>query len=246
MKIIAITQARYGSTRLPGKVLKQIDGISLLQIHISRILKSKKIDKLIVATTFEDQSLQIANIAHDLGVKVYRGSTQDVLDRYYQTAKIENPDWVVRITSDCPLIDSSVIDKVVNYAIVHDATYCSNVFPPTFPDGMDVEVFKFFALEDAWKNAKQPFEREHVTVYIQEKYKEKTGKYVNYENKEDCSKYRLTVDTQADFDLIEKLIKKLGYDKCWENYIDLIKSNPELFNINNKYKRNEGYFKQDM
>ena len=212
MKIIAITQARFGSTRLPGKVLKKVQGKSLLQIHLERASKAKKIDELIVATTLEKESYEICSIAQKLGLKFYQGSTNDVLDRFYQTVIPEKPDYVVRITSDCPLIDGRLIDEVVNKAIETDAEYCSNVYPPTFPDGFDVEVFKFSALEDAWMHAKLPSEREHVTVYIHEK-SERNNRCSNFSNDVDYSHYRVTVDTLADFELIEKIISKIGDDK---------------------------------
>lgn len=243
MKIIAITQARYGSTRLPGKILKKINGKSLLEIHLERASKSEKIDELIVATTFEKESSEICRIAKNLGLKIYQGSTLDVLDRYYQAAKPEKPDYVIRITSDCPLIDSEVIDKVITHALANDVNYCSNVFPPTFPDGMDVEIFKFAELEEAWIHSKQLLEREHVTLYIHDKCKNKNSSCSNYVNKEDYSNFRLTVDTLEDFDLVDKLVTQIGDDKSWRSYVDHIIANPELFQINSKHKRNEGYLK---
>src|SRR6185295_7583993 len=133
MKIIAITQARFGSSRLPGKILKEIKGKSLLQIHLERAQRSKLIDRLIVATTEEPESEVIFSIADKLKLKSYKGSLNDVLDRYYQVAKNENPDYVVRITSDCPLIDAAVMDKVIEKCISGQYDYCSNTLIPTFP-----------------------------------------------------------------------------------------------------------------
>jgi spore coat polysaccharide biosynthesis protein SpsF len=150
MKIIAITQARCGSTRLPNKVLKKINGETLLSIHLSRILKSKKIDQLLVATTTEPADGAIEEVAKSMGLPYYRGSVSNVLDRYYQAAKPHHPDWVVRLTSDCPLIDAGLIDKIIDKAIELDVDYCSNTLDPTYPDGMDAEVFKYSALEKAW------------------------------------------------------------------------------------------------
>jgi spore coat polysaccharide biosynthesis protein SpsF len=242
MKVIAITQARFGSTRLPGKVLKKIGTKTLLQIHLERITKAKKIDKLILATTHEKESDEICAIAQKMGLTSYQGSTNDVLDRYYQAAKSENPDYVVRITSDCPLVDPQIIDQVISLAIANNAEYCSNVYPPTFPDGMDVEIFKFSALKDAWENATKPDEREHVTLPIHNK-SEKEHTCFNFSFSDNYNQYRLTVDEQEDFDLISKLILAIGDDKTWLEYVEYIKLNPHLSKINSKYKRNEGYIK---
>src|SRR5690242_17368237 len=140
MKVLAITQARTGSTRLPGKVLKEIAGKTLLEIHLERILHSKLIDKLVVATTLEKEDDEIVKVAERANVSHYRGSLENVLDRFYQAAKIYQPEWVVRLTSDCPLIDANLIDQVIVFAMNNDVDYCSNTLVPTFPDGIDIEV----------------------------------------------------------------------------------------------------------
>ncbi|MCA2770972.1 MAG: glycosyltransferase family protein, partial [Microcystis sp. M122S2] len=165
-KIVAITQARYNSSRLPGKVLLKIGDKTLLQIHLERILKSKKIETIILATTFEQQSDQLIGIARFLNVASFQGSTENVLDRFYKSAKDHKPDYVVRLTSDCPLVDSAIIDQVVEKCISGRYDYCSNTLNPTFPDGMDVEVMKFSALEEAWHNAIKISDKEHVTPFI--------------------------------------------------------------------------------
>jgi spore coat polysaccharide biosynthesis protein SpsF (cytidylyltransferase family) len=246
MKILAITQARVGSTRLPGKVLKTVNNMSLLEIHLSRILHSKKISKVKVATTTETEANKIVIIADKLGVESYRGSIDDVLKRYYFTARSDNPDYIVRLTSDCPLIDSFEIDRVIDRCIHGNYDYASNNLEPTFPDGMDVEVFKFSALKEAYQNATLKSDREHVTPYIWRNSTVKGGKIfrsLSVKYKEDFSKYRLTVDTQEDFDLIEKLIFHLGVDKKWMDYVNFLNMNPDLMRLNSKYKRNEGYEK---
>lgn len=232
MKIIAITQARFGSTRFPGKVLKQLNGKSILSIHLERALKAKKISKLIVATTTEAEAKDIANVALEMDCDVYYGSVDNVLDRYYQAAIIENPDMVVRITSDCPLIDPEVIDKVVEKCIEGNYDYCSNTLERTFPDGVDVEVMKFTALEKAWKEAESPFDKEHVTPYIWKNSNlEGKGLFNSYSYTyfSDFSNYRLTVDYEADFELIKKLVNKIGSDKSWEDYIKIISGDKTLF-----------------
>lgn len=243
MKVIAITQARFGSSRLPGKVLLEIGGKTLLQIHLERLKRSKMIDKLIVATTHEPESELICRIASSLGVGCYKGALTDVLDRFYQAAKSECPDYVVRVTSDCPLIDPDVTDAVINLAIENDAKYCCNVFPPTFPDGLDVEVFKFSELESAWNNAKNATEREHVTPYIRTKYEGDARALFNYAAPQDLSQLRFTVDEKEDLDLISHLIDELGDTKGWMAYVQYLQKNPDLIAINGKFMRNEGYLK---
>lgn len=246
MKVLAITQARVGSTRLPGKVLKIIGGKTLLEIHLGRILQSKLINKLKVATTIEPEATKIIAIADKLGVESFRGSVDDVLERFYLTAWPEKPDYVVRLTSDCPLIDSMEIDKVIEKCITGQYDYVSNTLEPTFPDGMDVEVFKFSALKKAYQEAILKSDHEHVTPYIWRNSSFKGGnifKSFNIRYQEDFSKYRLTVDTQEDFSLIESLITSLGFDRSWQDYVVYLKQNSELLSINSKHERNEGYQK---
>ena len=246
MKILAITQARYASSRLPGKVLKTVGQETLLAIHLKRILQSKLITKLKVATTLEPEADRIVAISNKLGVESFRGSIDNVLERFYLTAQSEKPDYVVRLTADCPLIDSVEIDRVIETCLNGGYDYASNSLELTFPDGIDVEVFKFSALEKAYREATLKSDREHVTSYIWRNSSLKGGKMFSsfcLRYSEDFSKYRLTVDTQEDFILIEKLISRLGSDKAWRDYVNYLEKNPELVEINAKYQRNEGYQK---
>jgi glutamate-1-semialdehyde aminotransferase/spore coat polysaccharide biosynthesis protein SpsF (cytidylyltransferase family) len=246
MKIVAVTQARYGSSRLPGKVLKEVDGKTLLSIHLKRVLASEKIDKLIVATTTEPEAKQIEQIALENHCGVYQGMLDDVLDRYYNAVKEEQPDYVVRITSDCPLIDATIIDKVIEYCIEHQLDYCSNTLEPSFPDGMDVEVFRYSALEKAWQEAGLQSDREHVTPYIWRNSTargETVFKSCNYSSKEDYSTIRLTVDTPNDLELINQLILALGDAASWQDYVQYLNKNKHLLAINNNSQRNEGFMK---
>ena len=165
MKVLAITQARYGSTRLPAKILKEVGGQTLLEIHLRRILQAKTISALKIATTPEEGSRYIVDVANKVGVGYHKGSVEDVLSRFYETAAPEKPDYVIRLTSDCPLIDPQVIDEVVNFAVAHDYDYV-RTDPKSFPDGLDTEVMRFSALERACKEANLTSEREHVTPYI--------------------------------------------------------------------------------
>jgi spore coat polysaccharide biosynthesis protein SpsF (cytidylyltransferase family) len=246
MKVLAITQARVGSSRLPAKVLKMISNKTILDIHLVRVLKSKKISKLIVATTFEKGVEQILEIANNNNVQYYQGSTDNVLDRYYQAAKIEKPDYVVRLTSDCPLIDAELIDEVINYAISNNLDYCSNCLEENYPDGQDIEIFKFSALKKTWEEAKLPSEKEHVSSYI---YKNSTyqGKNIftanNYSNiSENFKSIRLTVDEKPDFEVIKLLVESLGVNLSWKAYTKYYIEN-DLGELNSNITRNEGYLK---
>lgn len=244
-KTVLITQARTGSTRLPGKVLMEINQMPLLKIHLDRLKKSKKIDKIIVATTDCAEDNIIEKLASEWGYEVFRGSENDVLDRFYQAVKNINPLWVVRVTSDCPLIDPVLIDKVIEVTQSASKDYGSNVIDETFPDGQDVEVFKFSALESAWKSAKKESEREHVTPYIRNNSNQK-GKNIfssiSHKNNIDYSKIRITVDEPKDFELINKVITELGINKSWYEYTEYIINN-QLVEINGNIIRNEGYLK---
>ena len=166
MRIIAITQARSGSTRFPKKILNKINGETLLEIHINRIKKSNLIDEIIIATTENDSDNIITEIATSLNVKFFKGSEHDVLDRFYKSIISLKPDFIVRLTSDCSLIDGNLIDEIIEEALKKSLDYYSNILFPTYPDGQDIEVIKFESLKIAWKNAKLKSEREHVTPYI--------------------------------------------------------------------------------
>ena len=245
LKTVLVTQARSGSTRLPGKVLKEVGGKSLLQIHLERLRKCTKISEIIVATTVKEEDTIIYNQAIEWGFNASRGSELDVLDRFYQAVKDKNADWIVRVTSDCPLIDPILVDKVITFVQENNKDYGSNGLTEQFPDGQDIEVFKFSALETAWKNAKLKSEREHVTPYIRNNADNKGDDLfntINYPCEKDYSKIRMTVDEPRDFDLIELLINKLGTDKTWLEYTNYIIEN-NLTKINDQIIRNEGLLK---
>jgi len=242
---VLITQARTGSKRLPGKVLMEINDNPLLKIHLDRLKKSKNVDKIIVATTLCVEDNLIEKLVTEWGYEVYRGSENDVLDRFYQAVKGIKPSWVVRVTSDCPLIDPLLVDKVIEYTKANNKDYGSNAIDETFPDGQDVEVFKFTSLETAWKNAKKESEREHVTPYIRNNSNQKGENFftsISYKNNIDFSKIRMTVDEPKDFELINKVITELGSNKNWLEYTEYIINN-KLLEINGNIIRNEGYLK---
>ena len=245
LKTILITQARTGSTRLPGKVLKQINGKSLLEIHLERLKKCSKISEIIVATTVNDEDAIIYDKALEWGFSSFTGSETDVLDRFYQSVKDKNPDWIVRVTSDCPLIDPELVDEIVTFVQENNCDYGSNGLIENYPDGQDVEVFKFSALKIAWKNALLKSEREHVTPYIRNNSDFNNGnlfKAMNFPSDSDFSKIRMTVDEQRDFDLMEILIHQLGTDKTWLTYTNFIIEN-DLSKVNGEIIRNEGLIK---
>lgn len=242
---ILVSQARSGSTRLPQKVLLKIQGQELLNIQLTRLRKCKEISKIIIATTTDPADNVIAALCERWDVSVSRGQINDVLDRYYQAVLPYKPKWVVRVTSDCPLIDPELVDAVVKFAKVNEADYASNILLERFPDGQDVEVFKFDALEKAWNEAKLSSEREHVTPYLRKNCTYNGGKIfssVNFACIDDFSDIRMTVDEPRDFDLITKLIEDLGTDKSWLTYTKHIISN-QYNEINSNIIRNEGMLK---
>lgn len=246
MKVVVITQARTGSTRLPSKVLKKIQDKSLLQIHIDRIRQAKLVDDIYIATTTNENDNQIETLAEQLNVKCYRGSQSDVLDRFYQTVKNVKPNFIVRLTSDCPLIDPVLIDEVLKVAIAKEYDYYANVMEELYPDGQDIEVFTFNALESAWSATKLKSDREHVTPYIRNNSSYKNGTLFKSENHsldEDYNHVRLTVDEQVDFEVIKKIIEALGVDKNWKTYADYYLNTKEIHSLNSTITRNEGYLK---
>lgn len=230
-----------GSTRLPGKILSEINGVPLLQHLIRRTSKSKKITKIVVATTTSAEDDATEHFCRENQLECFRGSNEDVLDRYYQTAKqYPEYDTVVRLTGDCPLIDPEVIDQVVELFEKGDYDYVSNVNPPTFPDGLDVEVFRRSALEEAWRDSELTSEREHVTLFIRQGEKFKKG---NLSGQEDLSSYRFTVDQLEDLAVVKFLIENSDENSNYRNHIELINRHPDIKKLNLTAKRNEGLAK---
>lgn len=245
IKTVLVTQARIGSTRLPGKILLRINGKELLKIHLDRLKQCKRVDKIIVATTISQEDDVVVDLCKKWMFESSRGSMDDVLDRYYQATKDIKPEWVVRVTSDCPLIDPELIDAVISLAQVNDTDYASNVLEEHFPDGQDVEVFKFTALEKTWREAKLKSDREHVTPYIRSNSSYKGGQIfnsVNFPCFQNFSEVRMTVDEVRDFELITKLINDLGINENWLKYTNHIIVN-RLNHINSNIIRNEGFLK---
>ena len=250
-KIVGIIQARMSSTRLPGKVLKNIAGKPVLWHVINRLKLTNLVNEIVIATTVNLSDKSIVCFAQEIGIPSYAGSETDVLDRYYQAAKKQKADVIVRITSDCPLLDPEVVDSVISHYLKNNFDYVSNTCvtsnagcKPTFPDGLDTEVFSFSALEKAWKNAKLASEREHVTPYIwKNKDLFKIG-HVSYPI--DLSALRLTLDYEQDLLFINEIYRHLsakGFNFGIKDILALLDQYPELKDINKAKTRNEGYFK---
>ncbi|AKN33923.1 acylneuraminate cytidylyltransferase [Clostridium carboxidivorans P7] len=244
MNIVCIMQARTGSTRLPGKVLRKICGKTVLEHDINRLKKSNTINIIVVATTTLDQDDIIVEIAREASVTCFRGSQDDVLSRYYYAAKENKADVVIRVTSDCPLIDPQIIDSMVRKFIElrnkENIDYLSNKIKMTYPRGLDVEIFTFEALERCFNEGCKPYEREHVTPYIYlnpDKFS-----FVNYENNNDYSRYRWTLDTEEDLKLIEIIYNNLYNEKSFFYFEDILKfvlDNPEISKINEDVRQKE-------
>ncbi len=233
MRTVGIVQARMGSTRLPGKVLKKIDDKPLLAYQIERMKKASFIDELVIATTPYGNE-DIINLCNELNVSYFIGSEQDVLARYYEAAVRFGADVVVRMTSDCPLIDPAIIDSIIQTYFNGEYDYVSNTQLRTFPRGMDTEVFSMKLLKEAFENAKLDYEREHVTPYFYlNPNKYNVGQYIS--EKENYSHLRLTVDTVEDFELIKIVIEDLypinpNFDL--EMILEKLIKEPDLIKIN--------------
>ncbi len=242
-KVVAIIQARMGSTRFPGKILERVNSISILGILIKSLLKSKSIDELILAIPDGRENFPLLNEARIYGIKVFQGSENDVLDRFYNAAKKEDGKIIVRLTGDCPLHDSKIIDQMISQFKNEDIDYLSNVHPPTYPDGLDVEIFSFEALESAWKNAKATYQREHVTPYIWERTDQFKIKNFELDGK-NFSHMRWTIDEKKDFLFIQEILNNLGENEItFENILKVLEKFPKLNEINFEYLRNEGFTK---
>ncbi len=231
-----------GSTRLPGKIFKNISGKPLLQHVVDRLTFSRLIDQIIIATTTLPEDNAVEDFCIKNGIAFHRGSSNDVLSRYYDSAKKFGADIVIRITSDCPLIDPKIIDLMLKNFLYSNRSgrldYFSNVTERTFPRGLDVEIFSFAALEKAYNGANKNFEREHVTPFIYQH----PEKFVisNYTSKKDYSFHRWTVDTEKDLKLIDEIYTALYKPNSifyFEDVLKLFDGRPELFLINQNIKQ---------
>jgi spore coat polysaccharide biosynthesis protein SpsF len=232
MKTVAIIQARMGSTRLPGKVLKDLGGQTVLARVIARLRRARLIDELLVATTHSPADDALVTECGNCSVALYRGDENDVLDRYYQAAKMARADVVVRITSDCPLIDPEITGKTIAAFMKVLPDYASNALVRTYPRGLDTEVMSIEALSRAWQQARNPHEREHVTPYIYQ-HPEKF-KILSVTGDADYSRQRWTLDTAEDLELIRSIYARFPGDAVfsWRDVLQLVEREPELLKIN--------------
>lgn len=240
MKTVVIMQARMGSTRLSGKVMKRLENKTILEHDIARIRQCRQVDEIVIATTVNDHDDIIEEEAKRLAVKCYRGSETDVLSRYYYAAAENSADIVVRITSDCPLIDPYVVDDVIHFYKEHKYPYVTNssVRPNegTYPRGLDTEVFGFEELEKAHRLATENYQREHVTPYF---YEEGRNIYI-LNNDVNYSHYRWTLDTEEDYRFLTEVYKHLYkgvHDFYMEDVIRLMDRYPELYQINKEIQQ---------
>lgn len=255
MKTVAIIQARMGSSRLPDKVLMPVLGKPLLAWMLRRVSACPEVNEIVVATTTQHRDDVIAEFAKAAGCKVYRGSENDVLDRYYQAASTLTPDAVVRLTADCPLLDPTVLGTLIREFQACKLDFISNSepLPSSWPDGMDISIMSFKALQKAWQESKKPSEREHVTFYFWNN--PDMFKCLRIDHVPDWSKYRLTIDYPEDFLLLKDVIEHFGQPDpskvdrvTMDAIIAYLDSKPDIFALNNNYTRGLGWkpaFEQD-
>lgn len=239
--VLAILQARTSSSRLPNKIMEKILGEPMLLRQIERVRRCKNIDKLIVATSVDPSDDPVEELGQNHSFEVFRGSLDDVLDRYYQASQLSSHQTIVRITGDCPLADPELIDQVISFYHSNDFDYVSNVAPPTYPDGLDTEVFSRKLLNVLWEKANSKKEREHVTYYLSQHPDEFARG--NFSNSEDLSSLRWTVDEPRDFQFVTEVYNKLYPSKpdfTWRDVLQLVETDPMLTNINAGIERNEG------
>jgi len=240
--VFVIIQARAGSTRLPEKVLLPILEKPVLKWVVDRMHLCSEVNHVMVATTDSSQDDSVEKLCGSINIPCFRGSENDVLDRYYQAAcffSAKNNDIIVRITGDCPFIDFAICDDVIKLLKTTGADYASNVSPPSFPDGLDCEAFSFQTLKKAWTQASKNFEREHVTQYIVKNPQLFT--IANHTASEDNSEMRWTIDYPDDYRFLSAIAERLGcYDFTYVDVLNLLKNEPSFMDINKNYKRNIG------
>lgn len=242
--VLAIIQARFSSTRLPGKVLKPILGKPMLLLQIERIKRSARMDRLILATSTDPTDDPIERLCSENDVACFRGSLNDVLDRFYQAVRPIRPDHVVRLTGDCPLTDHRLIDEIITFHLQGKYDYTSNTLDPTYPDGLDIEIVRFPCLEQAWREATLPSQREHVMPFIhRQPDRYKLG---SFKGQLDLSRQRWTVDEPEDFALVTKIFEALypqRQDFTTDDILNFLRQNPSVGELNARFVRNEGYQK---
>jgi len=236
-------QARIGSIRLPGKALKKIEGKPMIWHMINRAKKIKSVQQIIIITTRRSEDRVFLKTAQENGVFGFQGSEKDVLDRHYSCAIKFNANPIIRITSDCPLIDPYLVERMLQVFLKNNYDYVTNRNPPTFPDGLDTEIFTFSALKKAARYAKMSSEREHVSPYIVKNPKK--FKIFNYKNKKDLSHLRWTIDEKRDLRFVRQIYSRMKPKTLFSTnaVLKILSDEPNLQKINQKINRNEGYDK---
>lgn len=239
MKVVAVVQARMGSTRLPNKVMKRIHGVPMIELLLKRLAKSEELDEIVVATSIDPRNQPLVEHVRALGFACTQGSEVDVLSRYLEAGRAASADVVVRITGDCPLVDAELVDQLVREFRREEVDYYSNIAPPTFPNGLDIEVFAFKALERAANETCERFDHEHVTPYLRNSG---NFKQACLANDEDLSVLRWTVDEASDLEVVTNVFEHFAPDIHfgWRQVLELNRSQPQLFAANINLKRNEG------
>lgn len=243
IKSTIIIQARTDSSRLPSKVLSKIQSKPMIWHVINRVKKVKNVEQIILATSTNPSDKPLVKIAEKENILIFTGSEKDVLDRYYNASLTFHADPIIRITGDCPLIDPKLIFKMLNFFNTKKYDFVANNMKPTYPDGLDISIFSFKLLEHVWKKAKLQSEREHVVPYI---IKHKNFfKVFNYENSQDLSYHRWTVDEKNDLLFVRNIYRlmKPKYIFYMQDILKKLKQNPRLLQINSRISRNEGYKK---
>jgi spore coat polysaccharide biosynthesis protein SpsF (cytidylyltransferase family) len=242
-KSTVIIQARTGSSRFPQKVLEKIDGNYMIWHVINRIKQVQSVDQIVLATTCLDEDKILLKIAKDLDILNFSGDENNVLNRFYSCANEIKGDPIIRITGDCPLIDPFLVDEMLKFFLNHDFDYISNRIIPTYPDGLDVEIFSFSALKICKSNSTLNSELEHVTPYIIKNPKK--FKLFNFKNKTNISNLRWCVDEKQDLKFVKKIYEKLKPNLIFsmDDVLNILKNYPQLLKINDEIIRDEGYLK---
>ena len=242
-KITCIIQARTDSTRLPNKVLKEIEDIPMICHIINRIKRSRNVEQIILATTDNNSDKILLDIAEKFKIIGFAGDDDDVLERFFNAATSFSADPIVRITGDCPLVDPELLDNMIQIFLENRYDYVSNTIERTFPDGLDIEIFSFDALKKAHQQAKWSSEREHVTPFIVKN--QDLFRVYNYRNKQDLSNLRWCVDEEDDLLMVKQIFHEMITEQFFStaDIIDLVSKNPKIAEINKNIKTNEGYKK---
>lgn len=237
MKTLAIVQARMGSSRRPGKVMAPVCGRPLIDFLLARLALARRVSGILVATsTLEREEPLVAHLAAG-GIEVFRGSEDDVLSRFADALRVYHPDVIVRITGDCPLVDPGIVDATIDAFHAGGVDYAANIDPPTYPDGLDVEVCAATALLRADAEARDPYDREHVTSYVRNSGRFRT---LNVPGREDWSSERWTVDEPEDLEVVTRVFEAFAprIDFSWREVLDLRQAHPEIFLLNRQFERN--------